>query len=300
MSLQKILPSKKFVWKAVIIVVILSVVVLLDLRKDTGIIKTAITETKQKKELKSKVVSEITYTDSDGDTVADWEEYLWGTDPNKIDSDGDGTTDGEEIKSEKTSRGLSGEETENSTALFSQEFFATIVALKESGNLSPEALQNLSTTLMEDVGGKEIENAYGVSDIRKGVSIASIYYDELAEVLYSSRTVDFGSELIQISLAAQNSDPLAASRVGTIGSEYKTLSEKVMEITPPTDAYEIHLALANTLYKTGISLEETAVIISDPINGMIGLSHYTKYSEEFNFTLGLLEDYFIQKGIITS
>lgn len=299
MEIRTILPSKKILWKATIVVLILGTVLFFDLRKDSSLIKTTIEGAKERKDLKSKVVSEITYTDSDGDGISDWEEYLWGTDPENFDSDGDGVSDGEEIKSKKEGQGLSSSaEAQNSTALFSQEFFATIIALKESGNLSPEALQNLSNSLVSDVGGNEIENVYGIADIKKGVSVASIYYRDLVEELYSSRTVDFGSELIQISLATENLDPVAASKIGTIGGEYKSLSEKVMEITPPSEMYEIHLALANSLYKTGISLEETALIVSDPVNGVVGLSHYAKYSEEFNIVLDLLEDYFTQKGII--
>lgn len=299
MEIRNILPSKKILWKATVVVLILGTVLFFDLRKDSSLIKTTIEGAKERKELKSKVISEITYTDSDGDGVSDWEEYLWGTNPESFDSDGDGVSDGEEINSKKEGQGLSSlTENQNSTALFSQEFFATIIALKESGNLSPEALQNLSSSLVSDVGGNEIENVYGIADIKKGVSVASIYYRDLVEELYSSRTVDFGSELIQISLATENLDTVAASRVGTIGGEYKSLSEKIMEITPPSEMYEVHLALANSLYKTGISLEETALIVSDPVNGVVGLSHYAKYSGEFNIVLDLLEDYFTQKGII--
>ena len=36
--------------------------------------------------------------DSDHDGLKDWEEELWGTDPNNPDTDGDGTPDGEEVK----------------------------------------------------------------------------------------------------------------------------------------------------------------------------------------------------------
>jgi hypothetical protein len=35
--------------------------------------------------------------DSDGDSIPDWEEILYGLDPKKQDTDGDGVTDGEVI-----------------------------------------------------------------------------------------------------------------------------------------------------------------------------------------------------------
>jgi len=39
------------------------------------------------------------YTDSDNDGLLDWEEKLFGTDPQNPDSNGDGTLDGEEFAS---------------------------------------------------------------------------------------------------------------------------------------------------------------------------------------------------------
>jgi hypothetical protein len=36
-------------------------------------------------------------TDTDGDLLQDWEETLWGADPNNADTDGDGTQDGVEV-----------------------------------------------------------------------------------------------------------------------------------------------------------------------------------------------------------
>src|SRR5689334_1381538 len=37
-------------------------------------------------------------SDADGDGLKYWEEALWKTDPNKFDTDGDGTGDGQEVR----------------------------------------------------------------------------------------------------------------------------------------------------------------------------------------------------------
>ena len=255
---------------------------------------------KERRELKSKVVSDITFSDKDGDGIPDWEEYLWGTDPEKIDTDGNGVSDSEEITAKKNSRNQGQESSleENSTSQFSKEFFATVVSLKQSGNLTTEALANLSNSLIENISQEEIQNAYSIEDIKMGVTIASIYYKNLGEVLYSSRTFEFGSELQELSILVDTESEASASRLSVIGGEYKALSEKVMEIVVPSDIYSTHLLLANSLYKTGDSLQRAAVLSTDPVSGVSGISFYFKYSEEFTNALSSLEDYFTQKGII--
>lgn len=299
-NFKNILPSKKFLFKAIPVLLILGVVIFFDLRKDASLIKTTLNDAKERRELKSKVVSDITFSDKDGDGIPDWEEYLWGTDPEKIDTDGNGVSDSEEITAKKNSRNQGQESSleENSTSQFSKEFFATVVSLKQSGNLTTEALANLSNSLIENISQEEIQNAYSIEDIKMGVTIASIYYKNLGEVLYSSRTFEFGSELQELSILVDTESEASASRLSVIGGEYKALSEKVMEIVVPSDIYSTHLLLANSLYKTGDSLQRAAVLSTDPVSGVSGISFYFKYSEEFTNALSSLEDYFTQKGII--
>lgn len=300
-TIRDILPTKKFLFRAIPILLVLGIAIFFDIRKDNSLIKETLHDVQQKRELKSKVVSDITFFDSDGDGISDWEEYLWGTNPEKTDSDEDGISDYEEIMNQKESRGLSQDNPalgENSTDQFSKEFFATIVSLKQSGNLTTEALANLSNSLVEEASKEDIPGVYTVNDIKKGVTVASLYYENLGEVLYSSRTFEFGSELQELSILVDTANEASASRLSTIGAEYKALSEKVMEIVVPSEIYPTHLLIANSLYKTGESLQKAAVLSSDPISGVTGISFYFKYSEEFTSALSSLEDYFKQKGII--
>jgi len=43
----------------------------------------------------------FTNVDTDGDGLRDWEEEVWGTDPNNVDSDGDGLNDGQEVRDDR-------------------------------------------------------------------------------------------------------------------------------------------------------------------------------------------------------
>ncbi len=61
-------------------------------------------KTLQDQELAAQGFKKIDQPDSDGDSLADWEEELWETDPQKPDTDGDGASDGEEIKARRDPR----------------------------------------------------------------------------------------------------------------------------------------------------------------------------------------------------
>ncbi len=49
----------------------------------------------------SVIKNKILEKDTDNDNLKDWEEALWKTDPRVADTDGDGTNDGAEIKSQR-------------------------------------------------------------------------------------------------------------------------------------------------------------------------------------------------------
>jgi hypothetical protein len=94
--MKSILPSKKFIYIILSIVIALGVIFIFSWIKDlkktsvqTKIVAETLNNTKQK---------EFLALDTDGDGLKDWEEALWKTDPNNPDTDGDGTNDFDEIK----------------------------------------------------------------------------------------------------------------------------------------------------------------------------------------------------------
>ncbi len=89
---RKYFPSKKFVASLSVAVILILIAIALSYQKPN------ITKYGDNNLLASNATSSINEKDSDNDGLPDWEEALYGTNPNNPDTDGDGTPDGEEIK----------------------------------------------------------------------------------------------------------------------------------------------------------------------------------------------------------
>ena len=94
MDIQQYLPSKKFQWILLITILVVGIVAFIFIKKSNS--------TEYQKEItapKEKVVlGSVVYNDADGDGLLNWEEALWGTDPDNPDTDGDSFSDGTEVK----------------------------------------------------------------------------------------------------------------------------------------------------------------------------------------------------------
>ncbi len=111
----------------------------------------------------NETVGDLISTDTDGDGVLDWEESLWGTDPTKKDTSGNGLGDAAEIEKMKQATGKStlglaqSEENLTETDKFSRELFTTIVALNQTGGLDQNTVDKLSSSLIQQIQNPAIK-----------------------------------------------------------------------------------------------------------------------------------------------
>jgi len=91
--MYKYLPSKKFQLIILSLLIVLGLIYFLNYISKT---EKVVVKTPLIKEIDPKL-SALMDQDADGDKLKDWEESLWKTDSQKIDTDGDGTNDGEEV-----------------------------------------------------------------------------------------------------------------------------------------------------------------------------------------------------------
>lgn len=253
-------------------------------------------------------ISDLAEKDTDKDGLPDWEEALWGTDPNNKDTDGNGINDKNEIDEKKasveTASGVAantGELTE--TEAFSRELFASIAALKESGNLNDQSIKDLAATISENAGEKQIITAsYTSADIKvAGDSTAEItlYHTAMVATLAKYDDSGIGTELIAIDAAlASEADESKLGELYTIAKAYRALAKDLTTIAAPKAVANIHLDLINSANNTGIALDNIPQIYDNALGGLIGLAQYEKESDTFEQILRDLQDYFIRNGII--
>jgi hypothetical protein len=92
----KYLPSKKFSISLGIAVLIVLIAIIINYSRE-GNFKAENNNISAEKSL-SNALADANSIDTDGDSIPDWKEVLYGTDPKKGDTDGDGTKDDDEIK----------------------------------------------------------------------------------------------------------------------------------------------------------------------------------------------------------
>ena len=167
-SIRAYLPSPKFQKIAGILLIVLLVGLLVS--QIPKIIKT-------KEEVKpipyaTLGVGELVEDDADADGLKDWEEPLWGLDPENPDTDGNGVTDGEEIlrirNSIDTSTTLAGEEDVplTQTGTFSQELFSLISALQENGELTDQSRASIEAEIVAFIQNGPEGTVYYKTDIK--------------------------------------------------------------------------------------------------------------------------------------
>lgn len=260
-----------------------------------------------KKQFAGITVGEITRKDTDGDGVADWEEYLWGTSSENTDSDSDGISDLDYINQKKRElqekTGTTGIESETVTDQLAREYFATIVALQESGGLTVEAMTNIATSFAENISLVELPNMFNsasVVSVTPTIQTRTKYKNDISARLTSNGSGSIGTEfnyIDQLTRDEYSRDSARASIEG-IANSYKSFAVSISQMQVPNDIVEEHIAFVNALYNTGLSLETTSAFWDDPISGVTGLMQYKNYSYIVEESLTFFEDYFSKNGIL--
>lgn len=242
--------------------------------------------------------------DSDGDGIYDWEEILWGTNPNDEDSDDDGISDRKEIedKKEEVQRqndisvaDIENEEL-NQTEVFARQFFSTVVLTSQSGELTQDSIQSFSDNFSNIVSNNNISDQFTLTDLRLSSVTKDQYKISLEPAFEPLRNRVFSEVDILYSISkGLDVDPEILNQNIKI---YNDLSKNLLKVQAPYSAAGIHLSLINSSAKLGIALITLKDIKDNPLSAMSGLSQYMKYSNEFEKALEDLQKYFTANAII--
>lgn len=253
-------------------------------------------------EINKKTIYEIIETDTDGDTVPDWEESLWGTDKNKK-ATFEGISDSEYIENKKKALNLTSDvEVSNlsETESFAREFFTAYLALKSSEGVNNSDINNFSEALGQKIVNPNLTDLYTDSQIKKSNKDDSEsqldYYQDISALFNKYKESGLGDELNIISkglLTYQNEGKVEKyNELLLIGESYQEFAKQALEIAVPQSLSKYHLNIINASNNTGVSVINMSKVIEDPIVGLSGLSSYQKYSDELVSEVESLENYF--------
>jgi hypothetical protein len=304
--MNKYLPSKKFLYfSSSLLVVAIVFFIAFRLFSNKGSFST---NKEEKLLVKSSTIDELIQRDSDGDSVLDWEEALWHTDPQKK-STFEGINDADYIKSKRselkiddTTSDKSGKETE--TERFAKDLFATYSAMKTSGQVDDATLSNFFSALGQEVTDPSIVNQYTLDDIKISEnnedSDQEDYYIATGLLFEKYKNDGVGSELETTEIMASTGKASSEeNKLVKISAAYKKFAKEMLSVETPSSLAQYHIQIINNANNTGIAVLNMSKIISDPIVGIEGISQYGKYSEDLITSVKSLESFLSIDAIIT-
>ncbi len=251
-------------------------------------------------------VGELIGRDTDSDGISDWEEALWGTDPQKVDTDGNGRTDKEEIDVRKaaldtSSSAATTDRESNETALLAQQLFATIVSLSQSGNLTSEAIENLSDSIGNSITIKTLDDTYTTTSIKTGANTKAVrqkLFTDFKKLVQTYDQYKFGSELELMEQQFEAGNTRALESVRRIAVAYQKFAVDAAKLTVPTDYSTQYVVLLNSYDKIGRTLIDLSVTDENPLVSISAFVQYSTHSAALVDSIEAFKAYMAVHGIL--
>jgi hypothetical protein len=241
--------------------------------------------------------------DTDTDGLPDWQEALYGTDPNKADTDGDGVTDGEAAAQGKLTPSslavqLPGEETGTSspeqilseipgvdpapgsiTEQFSRDFLQRIVDESRGAPLTEEQKQQLATQLFAEYSAKAATlfvSKYSAVSVRTDLSVSiSSYAGSVEEIMYAHDVpAEANQPLPLMEALIKNDDESARPKLEQLAESYAAITADLVALRVPPALSEQHIALVRGFDSLAKATEVVTEFERDPLAVMGALSQF--------------------------
>jgi len=291
MNIKQYLPSTIFTKRlgALVVIVLLSILLYKVLPKIGLLFK--------KKPINPEQASILASIDTDNDGVYDWQEKLWGTDPNNKNTFG--INDADYVANKQTELDTTDSQSENNTDILSKQLFATINAIKADGTLNQEdAYVEIAKSVAEFVTDNPTNNAQKITKTNittvpntpanKKAYTKSI--GNLSTIFFGKNSV-IGSETSIIYYALVNEDPTHLQDLDAVIEDYEKLAVTMTNIKTPEAISADQTQLVNTLYQVSNSLTEAKSLFSDTVVGIRGVVEYNKAMTELDSIIDSLQTY---------
>ncbi len=246
-------------------------------------------------------------SDSDGDTLKDWEEALWESDPHVKDSDGDGTIDGEEVQNgrnpsiagpndkiennDKLTENISLYEHVVSNSLtdrLSRSLFGSFLEAKggAAGILTSDQIESIATEAAKDINGN-------IANIRYSYDAIATFKDtDITQAKIYGQSL--GRSYIDTLISIQN----GPEDMAFMAKEYRNLASKLSLLLVPNSLRKTHTDLLNNFHNTANAFEIVASSENDPVRAMIAVKTYQKLATEQGILFTTIGTFLNRNGIL--
>ncbi|TSC77986.1 MAG: Uncharacterized protein G01um101424_120 [Parcubacteria group bacterium Gr01-1014_24] len=238
----------------------------------------------------NEILGNLVNKDTDLDGVLDWEESLWGTNPNKKDTNGDGVGDDVEIENLKlarlddTSRSggkLTEQDNENLTETdkFSREFFATIATLNQSGQMDQATVDKLSSSLAEHIQNSPPRKVFLLSDVKiiKDDSVQAVknYNNNLNKIHDKYQTERTVIDVLQEFIADENNiNAGVLLELDPIVEQTQNVINELVKMSVPQSLSVLHLDMINAMERLVENISDIKLYDTDVIVSLSAISQY--------------------------
>ncbi len=238
--------------------------------------------------------------DTDGDGLPDWEEALYGLDPNNPHSFSPTMTDGEAVARGLVKPKFSTAATatastsvqsvldsipgqvpaENTlTAQFSQDFMQSYIDASQGQQLSAADEQTLLTNLMADFTQRAqaaVQSTYTLVDVRTSTSVSPGDYIGNVEAILTKYDVSEGNgdPVTLMQAYMENGDMSAKGKLQTLGDSYASIAKALSLVSAPPALTNDHLQLMQSFDTLGKATHLVVNYQQDPVATMGALSVY--------------------------
>ncbi len=298
--MKNYLPSKKFIKIALGALVVIFIIYMVFLYSKTykSLKNPTITTTTVK-------VQDLLEKDTDGDGVKDWEEVLWGTDLNKTATFG--MSDKEYVENRRKEISAKNETegkdntASNDTEQIAQEFLATVITLKESGNLNSFNITNLAQKFSKDIGtNANLKTSYTDSDVKTSTDTASAkkaYYASFSKALATAQKGGLGGEMSAV-VSYFSANTTDATPLKKLASTYTAFTKSLLAMSVPPSAASMHLDLVNESDNMATIFKNISEINDNSIIGLIAIAQFENNEPKMEKTLAGFVSYFKTNAII--
>jgi hypothetical protein len=274
----------------------------------------------------SELLKAIAERDSDGDSLTDWEEALYGTDPHKTDTRGLGMTDGEAVAKglvvpkaiddiqipassdiSYDEEGLPSPPAEGTLTDAFVKSFMTLYAAARSANgdtdLSTEQLQDIAaqsiaalSTLV--VGAPDYKTAKDLKVSGSGESALTAFAADAEAVLKKHRNNAEKSEVEYLKAAVEQEDRSGFPYIESIAKSYRVGAVGLAALTVPVELEKDHLALVNAMMRLSEISSDFVRLYDDPLATIIALEQYPVVLQKMLSALKGIHTVYESQGII--
>lgn len=270
----------------------------------------------------------IASRDTDGDGLPDWEESLYGTDPNIVDTLKLGMTDREAV-----SRGLvipkaiaevsTGVSTQGApvhapdgslppspaegtlTAAFAKNFFTLYISAKQANggaNLSKSEMESIARDALDQlsavlVTAPDFKSAQDIKVEGTGADALMQFAVTAEAVLLKNTSTAKMSEIQYLKRALQENDTEAFTHMASLAKAYRDSAAGLSALGVPRELAAADLAFINALMRLSEIITDFTRANTDPLATMLALKQYPQAAIALSNSLVMVGEVYKNAGL---